>query len=80
MKDLCVREVFIDKKTGEEKVIWNKLGVLIETKEGKQYVKLFHMVGVLISVFDQKKKEAPAKPVQEIDLDSIPTDPEGAPF
>ena len=55
MKDLCVRETY--KKNGEDKVSWNKIGVLIETDKGKQYVKLFHIPGVLISVFDQKKKE-----------------------
>ena len=55
MKDLCIREVF--NKNGEEKVSWNKIGVLIEAN-GKQYVKLFHIPGQLISVFEQKKKEA----------------------
>ena len=55
MKDLCIREVF--NKNGEEKVSWNKIGVLIEAN-GKQYVKLFHIPGQLISVFEQKKKGA----------------------
>lgn len=54
MKDLCIRESF--QKDGKEKVSWNKIGVLIEAN-GKQYVKLFHIPGVLISVFEQKKKE-----------------------
>lgn len=54
MKDLCIRESY--QKDGEEKVSWNKVGVLIESN-GKQYVKLFHIPGVLISVFEQKKKE-----------------------
>lgn len=53
MKDLVIAEGY--KKNGEEKTSWNKVGVLIETN-GKQYVKLFHMPGVLISVFEQKSK------------------------
>ena len=55
MKDLCVRESYT--KDGTENVSWNKIGILIDGKEGKQYVKLFHMPGVLISVFEQRKKE-----------------------
>ena len=54
MKDLCIRESY--EKDGETKVSWNKIGVLIETKD-KQYIKLFHIPGVLISVFEQKQKE-----------------------
>lgn len=55
MKDLCIRESYKNKE-GEEKVSWNKIGILFESKD-KQYVKLFHIPGVLISVFEQKKKE-----------------------
>ncbi len=55
MKDLCLREVYA--KDGEEVVKWNRIGVLIDGREGKQYVKLYHIPGQLISVFDQKKKE-----------------------
>jgi hypothetical protein len=54
MKDLVIRESY--EKDGVEKVSWNKIGVLIETN-GKQYVKLNHIPGVLISVFEQKKRE-----------------------
>lgn len=54
MKDLVIRESYM--KDGEEKVSWSKIGILIESN-GKQYVKLFHIPGVLISVFEQKKKE-----------------------
>lgn len=54
MKDLCVRETY--QKNGEEKTAWNRIGVLIEGKEGKSYIKLFHMPGVLVSIFDQKPK------------------------
>lgn len=59
MKDLCIRESY--KKDGNEKVSWNKIGVLIEAN-GKQYVKLFHMPGVLVSVFEPKKKEDKSLP------------------
>lgn len=55
MKDLCVREAYTN-KDGEEKVSWNKIGVMFESK-GKEYIKLFHIPGVLISVFEQKPKE-----------------------
>ena len=59
MKDLMIRESYM--KEGVEKVSWNKLGILIESN-GKQYVKLYHMPGVLISVFEQKKKEEKGLP------------------
>jgi hypothetical protein len=55
MKDLCVRESFKG-NDGEEKVRWNKIGILFKTKD-KEYVKLFHMPGVLINVFEQKQKD-----------------------
>lgn len=63
MKDLCIREEY--EKNGETKVSWNKIGVLIEAN-GKQYVKLFHIPGVLISVFEQKPKESPKQVKSEI--------------
>jgi len=56
MKNLCIRESYKDKK-GEEKINWNRIGVLFESND-KQYIKLYHMPGVLVSVFDQKKKES----------------------
>ena len=55
MKDLCIRESYTDKE-GNEKTSWSKVGILIETN-GKVYVKLFHIPGTLISVFEQKKRE-----------------------
>ncbi len=55
MKDLCVRESYI--KDNTEKVSWHKIGVLFEAND-KQYVKLFHMPGILISVFEPKKKDS----------------------
>ena len=57
MKDLCIRESYTDKQ-GEEKVSWNKIGILFE-KGDKQYVKLNHIPGTLISVFEQKPREKP---------------------
>ncbi len=71
MKDICVRESFTDKKTGEEKVSWNRVGVLIEAN-GKQYVKMYAIPGVLMSVFERKAKERENKPEprdsEEVDL------------
>jgi hypothetical protein len=54
VKNLCVREAY--EKDGNEVVRWNKIGVLFE-KGDKQYVRLFHMPGVLISVFEPKPKD-----------------------
>jgi hypothetical protein len=54
MKDLCVRETY--KKDGEEKVRWNKIGVMF-TSNDKEYIKLFHLPGVLVSVFEPRPKE-----------------------
>ena len=69
MKDLCIRESY--EKNGETKVNWNKIGVLIDGKEGKQYIKLFHIPGQLISVFDQKKKEAPAATPEAVNPEDV---------
>jgi len=66
MKDLCIREEYT-KADGTTMSSWNKIGVLIDGRNGKQYVKLFHMPGVLISVFEQKKKES----VQESSSDGV---------
>jgi len=55
IKNLCIREVY--DKDGQEKVSWNIIGILIEAANGKQYVKLHHIPGVLINVFEQKKRE-----------------------
>ena len=56
MKNLCIRESYTN-KNNEEKVSWNKIGILFEGKNGNEYIKLFHIPNVLISVFAQKKKE-----------------------
>ena len=63
MKNLCIRESYKG-KNGEDNVSWNVIGVLFEAN-GKQYVKLHHIPGVLINVFDQRKKEEVTKDCQE---------------
>ena len=47
VKDICVRDSFTD-KDGNEKTLFNKIGILIE-KGDKTYTKLFHMPGVICS-------------------------------
>ena len=59
MKDLCIRETY--EKGGESKTSWNKIGVLFEAN-GKEYVKLYHIPGVLINVFEQRKKDDQQEP------------------
>jgi len=54
MKYLCIRETY--EKDGNETVRWNRIGILFE-KGDKQYVKLYHIPGVLISVFESKPKD-----------------------
>lgn len=55
MKTLCIREEY--QSDGGTKVKWNQIGVLFKSKNGKEYMKLFHMPNSLISVFEQKKEE-----------------------
>ncbi len=57
-KNLCIRESYTDKQ-GNEKTSWPVIGVLFEAK-GKEYVKLHHIPGVLVHVFEPKKKEGAA--------------------
>lgn len=66
MKDLMIRESY-KAKDNQEKVSWNKIGVLIDGANGKQYVKIFHMPGVLVSVFEQKPKEDKPTEVKPVD-------------
>ena len=54
VRNICIREEY--EKNGETKVSWNKIGILIETND-KQYIKLYHIPGVIASVFEQRKKE-----------------------
>lgn len=64
MKNLCVIEKYTS--GGEDKVRWNKIGILFEAK-GKEYIKLYHMPNVLISVFEQQKKEESSNDPQWLD-------------
>lgn len=54
--NLCVAEKFKDKNTGEDKLHWNRIGVMFDSND-KQYIKLYHMPGTLISVFEPKPKD-----------------------
>ena len=57
VRNLCVAEKY--QKDGVEKIKWNIIGVIFTSGE-KEYVKLFHMPGVLINVFEPRPKgEAP---------------------
>ena len=67
LKDIVVREEY--QKNGETKTSWNKIGILIDNGD-KSYVKLFHMPGVLCSVFEQKERKQGKPQDREIDLDS----------
>lgn len=73
VKNICLRESYKDKQ-GNEKISWPIIGVLIETKEGKQYVKLYHMPGALMNVFTPKAKEEPKKDVPDVNLDNDEVD------
>ena len=59
VRNLCVGEKYTDKQ-GNEKMKWNTLGVIFTSGE-KEYVKLFHMPGVLISVFEPRPKDTAPK-------------------
>lgn len=65
IRDLCVMEKYTDKQ-GNEKTSWAKIGIMFH-KEDKRYIKLFHMPGVLVSVFDRKPKEGQQEeePIEE---------------
>lgn len=54
-KYLAVGEPY--KSNGEDKVFFNRIGETFTGKNGKQYVKLYTMPGVLIHVFDDVKKQ-----------------------
>ena len=62
IKNLCIREAYTDKQ-GAERVSWNRIGILFEAN-GKQYVKLYHIPGTLISVYEQKQKNNNAGEVE----------------
>lgn len=66
VKDICVRESYTS-KDGKEHVSWNKIGVLI-SKNDSEYVKLFHLPGVLCSVFDAKPKKQQTQNDEGVDF------------
>lgn len=68
-KNICIRESYIG-KDGVEKVSWHTLGVLIDGKNGKQYVKWFTLPGALLSVFEPKPKEEkpPVRATEDVDF------------
>jgi len=53
-KNLCIRETY--NKDGQEKTRWNRIGILFESND-KQYIKLYHMPGVLVSIFEPRTRE-----------------------
>ena len=58
MKFLCIGEEY--ESNGVKKMSWKRIGETFEGKTGKQYVKLYHIPGVLIHVYEEKKKETTA--------------------
>lgn len=42
---------------GEKKTAYKTIGEIFTSKAGKEYCKIYHMPGVLISVFEDKPKE-----------------------
>ena len=57
MKYLCVGEPY--EKNGEKKIAWKRIGETFTAKNGKDYVKLYHMPGTLISVFEDNNTKHP---------------------
>lgn len=55
MKYLCIGEEY--ESNGEKKMSWKRIGETFEAKNGKQYVKLYHIPGVLIHVYEEKKNQ-----------------------
>jgi len=55
-KSIVAREEYTDKSSGETKVAWNPIGILVEAN-GKQYVKLNHNPGTLYYCFDIENKD-----------------------
>ena len=55
MKYLTIPETY--EKNGEKKTSWNRIGILIEGKDGKQYIKLYHLPGTLIHIYEEEKKQ-----------------------
>lgn len=56
MKYLTIPETY--EKDGEKKTTWNRVGYIFQAKDGREYVKLYHIPGALIHIYEQKKKES----------------------
>lgn len=54
-KYLCIGEEY--DSNGTPKVYWQRIGEMFTGKNGKEYVKLYHIPGKLIHLFDAEKKE-----------------------
>ena len=73
-KNIVIREDY--EVNGEKRVRWNNIGVLFQSKEGKEYCKLHHIPGVLLYVFEQEDKpkgqgktqDAQAQPASDPEL------------
>jgi hypothetical protein len=53
---LCIGEKY--ESNGEEKMSWKRIGEMFIGGNGKQYIKLYHIPGALINVFEDKPKES----------------------
>ena len=74
---LCIGEGY--ESNGEKKVSWHRIGEMFLAKNEKQYVKLYHIPGALINVFEDEKKNAPAKtqePVKQSEWGPLAPDSE----
>lgn len=58
MKDVCIRREF-ESTPGETKVFFDKIGVMFE-KNGKEYLRLYHIPGALIYLFENKPRDVEA--------------------
>lgn len=63
-KFLCVGEQY--DQNGQTKTSWKRIGEIFTAKSGKEYAKIYHMPGALLSVFEDKPNDSakPAKPAQ----------------
>lgn len=55
MKYLCIAENY--EVNGEKKTRWNRIGIMLDGKNGSQFIKLFHIPNVAIQVFEAEKRE-----------------------
>lgn len=55
---------------GEKKTSWKRIGEIFTAKSGKEYAKLYFMPGVLLSIFEEKKDDAPKTDAYGADLET----------